>query len=92
VLFAILVAASGMLILLPETIPQGIQDFVPLLFPGSGDGGTAGPIESLTSTAPVGVLQTATRPPLSTAVTATATSAQRRAYGLSARTTAVPHS
>jgi len=76
VLFAILVAASGMLILLPETIPQALQDFVPLLFPDSGDAGAAGQIGSLTSTAQVAVLQTATRPPLSTAaVTATATSA-----------------
>jgi len=76
VLFALLVAASGMLILLPETIPQGIQDLVPLLFPGSRGAGAAGQIVALTSTAQVGALHTATRPPVSTAaVTTTATSA-----------------
>jgi Tol biopolymer transport system component len=76
VIFAILVAASGVLILLPETIPQGIQDLVPLLFPGSGDAGAAAQIDSLTSTAQVAPLQTATRPPASTAaVTTTSTSA-----------------
>lgn len=76
VLFAILVAFSGMLILLPETIPQGIQDQVPLLFPGSRDAGAAGQTVALTSTAQVRALHTATRPPISTAaVTATATSA-----------------
>jgi serine/threonine protein kinase/Tol biopolymer transport system component len=74
-IFAILVAASGMLILLPETIPRRIQSFLPLLFPGSGDAGAAEQIDSLTATAQVGPLQTATRPPVSTAaVTTTASS------------------
>jgi dipeptidyl aminopeptidase/acylaminoacyl peptidase len=76
VIFAILVAASGMLILLPEALPQGIRNFVPLLLPRNGDAGRVEQFDSLTSTSQVGALQTATRPAISTAaVTATATSA-----------------
>jgi serine/threonine protein kinase len=76
VIFAILVAASGMVILLPEALPPGIQNFIPLLLPGYGNSGPEGPIDSLTSTAQPGGLQTATHPPNATAVvTATATSA-----------------
>jgi len=75
-IFAILVAASGMLILLPEAIPQQVQDLVPLLFSRPGDAGTPGQSHSIAGTSVAGMLETATRPPVSTAaVTATSTSA-----------------